>query len=233
MASSHMVSLASSVHAGPGTFALLVGSGISVSAGVPSGWGVMVELIRRLAVLRQQDAGDDPISWYRDNVGGESDYSTIVSELAPSQADRLSLLSEFFEPTPQDDEDGDGSKLPTRAHRAIAELVAAGFVRVIITTNLDRLLETALAEAGVNPSVISSPQHADGAMPMVHSSCTIIKVHGNYLSTYLRNTGEELAGYDESINGLLDEVFDQHGLIVCGWSGRWDVALRERILRSW
>ena len=62
MTASLMVSLASSVHAGPGTFALLLGSGISVSAGVPSGWGVMVELIRRLAVLRRQDAGDDPVS---------------------------------------------------------------------------------------------------------------------------------------------------------------------------
>ncbi|MDE0136682.1 MAG: SIR2 family protein [Acidimicrobiaceae bacterium] len=228
MTASPMVSLASSVHAGPGTFALLLGSGISVSAGVPSGWGVMVELIRRLALLHNQDAGEDPVSWYRDQLGGEPDYSTIIEELAPSQADRLSLLSEFFEPTPQDQEDG--LKVPTRAHHAIARLVADGYVRVIITTNLDRLLESALGDAGVNPSVISSPQHADGAMPMVHSPCTIIKVHGDYLSTDLRNTVEELAGYDEPINSLLDDVFDKYGLVVCGWSGTWDSALRERIL---
>ena len=228
MTANPMVSLASSVHAGPGTFALLLGSGISVSAGVPSGWGVMVELIRRLALLRNQDAGDDPVSWYREQVGGEPDYSTIIEELAPSQAARLSLLSEFFEPTLQEQEDG--LKVPTKAHHAIARLVADGYVRVIITTNLDRLLETALAEAGVNPSVISSPQHADAAMPMVHSPCTIIKVHGDYLSTDLRNTLEELAGYDEPINRLLDDVFDKYGLVVCGWSGTWDSALRERIL---
>lgn len=230
MTASPMVSLASSVHAGPGTFALLLGSGISVSAGVPSGWGVMVALIRRLAVLRHQDAGDDAVSWYREQVGGEPDYSTIIEELAPSQASRLSLLSEFFEPTPQEQEDG--LKVPTRAHHAIARLVADGYVRVIITTNFDRLLETALAEAGVNPSVISSPQHADGALPMVHSPCTIIKVHGDYLSTDLRNTVEELAGYDEPIDRLLNDVFDKYGLVVCGWSGTWDSALRDRILGS-
>ena len=230
MIANSMVSLASSVHAGPGTFALLLGSGISVSAGVPSGWGVMVELIRRLALLRNQDAGDDPVSWYREQVGAEPDYSTIIEELAPSQAARLSLLSEFFEPTAREQEDG--LKVPTRAHHAIARLVADGYVRVIITTNLDRLLEAALADAGVNPSVISSPHHADGAMPMVHSACTIIKVHGDYLSTDLRNTIEELAGYDEPINSLLDDVFDEYGLVVCGWSGTWDSALRERILGS-
>ncbi len=35
-----IVALASSMHAGPGTFALLVGSGISRSAEVPTGWEV-------------------------------------------------------------------------------------------------------------------------------------------------------------------------------------------------
>ena len=34
--------------------------------------------------------------------------------------------------------------LPARAHRAIARLVATGVVRVIITTNFDRLLEQAI-----------------------------------------------------------------------------------------
>ena len=83
MTANPMVSLASSVHAGPGTFALLLGSGISVSAGVPSGWGVMIELIRRLAVLHNQDAGDDPVAWYREQVGGEPDYSTIIEDSWP------------------------------------------------------------------------------------------------------------------------------------------------------
>ena len=31
---------------------------------------------------------------------------------------------------------------------------------------------------------------------------------------------------------MLDEVFDQYGLVVCGWSAVWDKALREAILRS-
>ena len=77
---------------------------------------------------------------------------------------------------------------------------------------------------------MSSPEHAAGALPIVHSKCTIIKVHGDYLSPDLKNTVDELAGYDESIDRLLDEVFDQYGLIVCGWSARWDTALRKRDL---
>lgn len=225
-----MVSLASSVHAGPLTFAVLLGSGISRSAGVPSGEEVTVDLVRRLATLRQQDAGEDPIAWYRDQVGGDPDYSEIVAELARSPGDRSRLLSVYFEPTPEERQEG--LKLPTRAHHAIARLVADGFVRVIVTTNFDRLLETALSEAGVNPSVVSSPADADAAMPFEFSRCTIIKVHGDYLFSDLKNAAQELATYDEPINSLLDDVFDKHGLIVCGWSAKSDLALRDAILRT-
>ena len=57
-----LVSLASSIHAGPNTYALLLGSGISVSSGVPTGWEVTLALVERLATLRGEDAGDDPLS---------------------------------------------------------------------------------------------------------------------------------------------------------------------------
>ena len=225
-----MVSLASSVHAGPQTFALLVGSGISVDAGVPSGWNLMIDLVRRLAAAHGEDPEPDPISWYRQRFDSEPDYSGVLAELAPSPGDRRSLLATYFEPTPEEREEG--QKLPTRAHRAIAALVANGFVKVIVTTNFDRLLETALTDERINPTIVSGPEHASGAVPIAHSGCTIVKVHGDYLSTELRNTAEELAAYHPSIETLLDEVFDQYGLIVCGWSGSWDTALRKAILRA-
>ena len=225
-----MVSLASSMHARPQTYALLLGSGISVSSGVPSGWQVTLRLIERLAQLHEEDVGVDPIAWYRGRVGGDPDYSDVLADLAKTSADRRNLLEQYFEP--DDEEREQGLKLPTEAHRAVARLIADGFVRVVVTTNFDRLLEVALSDAGVQASVVSSAAHAEGAMPIAHSRCTIIKVHGDYLSPDLKNTVDELAGYDPSIDRLLDEVFDQYGLIVCGWSGKWDAALRNAILRS-
>ena len=227
-----MVSLASSMHARRQTYALLLGSGISVSSGVPSGWQVTLRLIERLARLdeEEEDVGADPIAWYRGRVGGDPDYSDVLADLAKTSADRRNLLEQYFEPN--DEEREQGLKLPTEAHRAVAKLIADGFVRVVVTTNFDRLLEVALSDAGVQASVVSSAAHAEGAMPIAHSRCTIIKVHGDYLSPDLKNTVDELAGYDPSIDRLLDEVFDQYGLIVCGWSGKWDAALRNAILRS-
>ena len=209
---------------------MLLGSGISTGSGVFSGWDMTIDLIRRLAVLQGQDSGDDPVSWYRERFGGDPDYSDVLMELAPSPGDRRNLLASYFEPTEQEREED--LKVPTKAHHAIARLVADGFVKVIVTTNFDRLLEVALTNADVEPSVVSSPSGAAGTLPIAHSSCTIIKVHGDYLSPDLKNTYEELASYDPAIDRLLDEVFDQYGLIVCGWSGTWDTGLRNAILRA-
>ena len=56
--------------------------------------------------------------------------------LAPSPTERQGLLQSFFEAT---DEDREATrKVPQAAHKAIASLVKAGFIRVIITTNFDR-----------------------------------------------------------------------------------------------
>ena len=99
-----MVSLASSIHASPNTYALLLGSGISVSSGVPTGWGVTLDLVERLAKARGEDTGDDPVLWYRNQTEGDPDYSALLTELAPSQGDRRNLLEQFFQPSEEDRE---------------------------------------------------------------------------------------------------------------------------------
>lgn len=60
----------------------------------------------------------------------------------------------------------------------------------------------------------------------------MLKLHGDYKDARILNTDEELSTYPESYNALLDRIFDEHGLVVCGWSGEWDHALRAAILRA-
>jgi hypothetical protein len=126
----------------------------------------------------------------------------------------------------------EGAKLPTKAHRAVAELIKLGYVRVVLTTNFDRLLETALQDVGIAPKVLSSPDHIVGALPLIHTPCTLIKIHGDYLDTRIRNTPEELSAYPEEFNRLLDRVFDEFGLVVAGWSADWDEALRAAMTKA-
>lgn len=225
-----IVSLALSIHAHKGVYALLLGSGISRAAGVPTGWDIVKDLARRLARLEGNDPGGEIEEWYQSKFGKAPNYSELIKTLAPTAPERASLLREYFEPTEEEKEAG--LKVPTLAHQAIARLVAGGYLRVIVTTNFDRLLERAIENEGISPTVVSSADHIEGMMPLPHVKCLVFKVHGDYLDTRIKNTPEELERYERRTNGLLDRILTEYGLIVCGWSGEWDTALANAILRT-
>jgi hypothetical protein len=220
------ISLATALQAQPGVYALLLGSGTSTGAGVPTGWGVVTELVRKAAAAAKDDVpGDlDPESWWAENAGGQPlGYSALLSALAPTPAARRALLAGFFEPS--DDDREQGRRVPGPAHQAIAALVARGSVRVIVTTNFDRLIEQALEAVGIMPQVIATPSAVAGMEPLTHARCTIIKLHGDYATLDQLNTVEELSTYSDEMTGLIDRVLDEYGVIVNGWSGDWDGAL--------
>lgn len=223
------LSLAFSIYSRPSTYALLLGSGVSRAAGVPTGWEVTLDLIRKLAAAERESI-DDPEAWYRVRFGRAPNYSEVVNKLAPTRDERRGLLQGYFEPNEQDREEG--RKKPTEAHRAIARLCSTHHVRVVLTTNFDRLLETALEAEEVFPMVIDTPDAVEGAPPLQHSGCTVVKVNGDYLDTRIKNTPEELAQYDTRMSGLLERIFNEYGLVVCGWSGTYDTALIDTLKRT-
>ena len=221
--------LAFSIQGNRGVYAVLLGSGVSRASGIPTGWEVTLDLVRRLAVLQGDNPDPAPEAWYYEKYGKEPDYSDLLEELAKTPAERQQLLRDYWEPNEQELEEG--QKQPTVAHHAIASLAAQGFIKVILTTNFDHLMENALRDAGIEPTVLSSPDHVHGALPLIHTKCCVIKLHGDYLDTRIRNTSTELQSYPPEFDRLLDQVFDEFGLIVCGWSADWDKALRESIYR--
>lgn len=219
-----LVSLALSVYESKGVYSLLLGSGVSRPSGIPTGWEIVLDLIGKVARLHGEEP-DNRIQWYIDRYGNEPDYAVLLEELCPTSAERNLLLRRYFEPT--DEEREQGLKLPTPAHRAIAQLVRDGYVRVIVTTNFDRLTEQALEAVGITPSIISTADHINGALPLTHSRVTIVKVHGDYLDARLRNTVAELGAYEPAMDQLLNRICDEYGMIIVGWSAAWDAALRH------
>ena len=224
-----LTQVAFSVFENPGVYALLVGSGLSRQAEIPTGWEITLDLIRRIAKSQDVEEQADWASWYRNTTGEDPDYSKLVSEVGSSPEERRSILHRYIEPSDEDREDS--HKLPTAAHFAIADLVQAGYIRVIISTNFDRLLENALRERGVEPTVVASLDALKGAEPLTHTKCYLLKLHGDYKDARILNTESELAAYPPEYDALLDRIFDEHGLIVCGWSGEWDDALRSAVQR--
>ena len=114
-------SLAFSIQANRGVYAVLVGSGISRVAKIPTGWEITLDLVRKLAKLFNETC-DDPEQWYCEKFGKAADYSDLLDALAKTQAERQQLLRAYVEPTDQEREEG--AKQPTAAHRAIAALSA-------------------------------------------------------------------------------------------------------------
>lgn len=225
-----LVSLSFAIQSNKGVYALLLGSGVSRAAGIPTGWEVVLDLARRLAEASGEQTGGDAAAWYKTKFGKEPDYAELLDALSKTPAERQQLLKAYFEP--DDEERKQGLKQPTKAHKAIAKLVAQGFIRVIVTTNFDRLIERAIEEEGITPVVISTADATEGALPIAHQQCCVIKVHGDYHDTRIKNTADELARYDARLDALLNQVFDSFGLVVCGWSAQWDTALRAALERS-
>jgi len=220
------VRLATALESQPGVYALLVGSGVSTGAGVPTGWGVVDSLVRRIAVASGETLAPnfDAETWWTANGDGKPlGYSSILERLGQTRAARRALLAGFFEPSDEDRENE--LKVPSAAHRAIAQLVRSGFIRVIVTTNFDHLLERAIEAEGVSVQVISTDSAIAGMEPLQHMQCTIVKLHGDYTNLDQRNTVDELSAYPKSTKSLLGRIFDEYGLIISGWSGEWDPAL--------
>ncbi len=222
------MAMALNVHSSPGVYALLLGAGISIASGVKTGWGVVEDIVGKVAAVRDPDnpgaraeAAADPEKWWETNTSEPLGYSALLAAAAPMPASRQAMLAEYFEP----EEGQDDTKGPTAAHQAIAQLVKRGSIRVILTTNFDRLTERALQEVGISPQVVSRPEQIKGMKPLTHSQVTVIKLHGDYADLEQRNTIDELEAYPDELRELLQRVLDEYGLIVCGWSADWDKAL--------
>ncbi|RBI59493.1 hypothetical protein DMJ13_23105 [halophilic archaeon] len=223
------MSLTFTVRNNPGRYALLLGSGTSTEAGIPTGWDVVSSLIKRVAAIDGESIDDDTnlTDWYKDNYEERATYENLIGGIAKNQTERRSLLEGFFEPT--NEEANRDEKTPTDAHQSIAWLVDNDYIDVILTTNFDQLLEEALRDQGVNPVVISGEESARGAEPLGQQDAVVVKVNGDYKETNIKNLSSELETYSEPMQKIIDRVFQEYGLIVCGWSGKHDTRLRQSL----
>jgi hypothetical protein len=121
------VVLAMGMQSAPGAYAVMLGSGMSRAANVPTAWDVVQDLIRRIAAGSGADLSgyeDAPEQWWEAQGHGEPRYDDLVGILASTEAARQRLLAEYFEPAPGNA----GPVQPTEAHAGLARLVASGRV---------------------------------------------------------------------------------------------------------
>jgi hypothetical protein len=63
--------LAFSLFENKGVYAVLIGSGVSRAAKIPTGWDVTKDLVRRVAAAEGIEEQHDWAAWYREKAGKE------------------------------------------------------------------------------------------------------------------------------------------------------------------
>lgn len=207
-----IVSLCVAVAEAPGSYAFLLGSGVSSDAGVPTGgevyWQSVGELYRVENSTETTPQQDELAAWLADNDRAGLGYSEILELVAPDPATRRDYLAKHFE-----------GVTPGPTHEHLALLAERGLIRVFITTNFDRLLEHALGARGIEPVIVTCAADLAIAPAREHSTVYILKPHGDYLQETIRNTPSELATLETEIERELQEIADRYGIVVLGYSG--------------
>lgn len=132
---------------------LFIGSGFSYAAGLPSAGAIASHLGRKLNIYGQQ-----PLDKVAERFATTYGRGRLVAE-----------VESFLKAAPQDEVS------PT--HRLLASLVKHGFIKTIITTNYDTLIEDAFALLGVSINVIA---HESQLYAAAGETAVLYKIHGDF-----------------------------------------------------
>jgi hypothetical protein len=147
---------------------------VSRDAGVPTGsevfWRAVGELYRLETATSETLDPEGLCAWLGQTGRADVGYSDIRELITPDQATRRDYLAKHFE----------GIE-PGPTHERLADFAARGLIKVLVTTNFDRLLERALQARGIEPIVVTSDADLAVAPGREHARCYVLKPHGDYL----------------------------------------------------
>lgn len=229
--------LAFSMYSTPGAYAVLAGAGVSMGAKLPTAWDIVVDLAQQLCRPDDPDRADlltpaNVEDWYVETYNKPLTYSGILEQVADTPHEREAVLRRFFEP--RSGSDGAAQRhAPSAAHHAVADMMAAGTLRVVVTMNFDHLFEDALSERHIDPVIVRTDNDAAGLAPLHTIDHLVVHLHGDYRDpASMLNTGTELSGYQPHMQQLLAQIVANHGLLIAGWSAEHDHALRAILRRA-
>jgi hypothetical protein len=213
-----------------GNLMWLLGAGASASAGIPTAadmvWGFKQQLFisqRRVSPQAVDDLSNPAIraqlqahidaSGEMPAPGSPDEYAALFEAVYPAESDRRTYLEAKMV----------GAKL-SYGHLALATLMRAQLTRLVWTTNFDPFIADACAKVydrtgPLTTVALDAPDLADqciseGRWPIE------VKLHGDFRSRRLKNTGDELRHQDKRLRQLLVDSCKRFGLVIVGYSGR-------------
>jgi len=207
-----------------------LGAGVSAASNVPTAFDMIWDFKRslfssekKISIKHLADLSDTnirrKIQNYLNGIAGApienspEEYSYYFERAYPSEADRRSYIESKLS----------GSS-PCYGHLVMAALVKLQKIKIIWTTNFDRLPEDAIVKAlgTMATLIVATLNSADAAMEAMNGARfpLMIKLHGDYQYKQLKNTTEELREQDSKLRQALVESCKRYGLAIVGYSGR-------------
>ena len=207
-----------------------LGAGASAAAGIPTAFNMIWDFKRTLYCSAQRvpisscsDLGSpalrSKLQQHFDTSGGfppensDEEYSHYFRATYPDEQDRRRYIERKV---------ANGS--PSYGHLALAALMKLDRVRLVWTTNFDRMVEDAAAKflGSSGRLVIATLDSANLAMEAINEGRwpLLVKLHGDFQSRQLKNTSAEIQAQDARMRHALVEACKRYGLAVVGYSGR-------------
>lgn len=212
------------------SLAWFLGAGASASARIPTAGDLIWRFKRTLYCTNTKvsprtcdDLGNDVVraqlQRYLDAAGryppsnSPEEYASYFELTYPDPEDRRRFIETMLH----------GAK-PAFGHHILASFMKVGKVRLVWTTNFDRLVEDAAAVTFGSTSAltVSTIDSSGVAMRSLNEANWPLlgKLHGDFQSIALKNTTEELRTQESNLRLAFIESCKRFGLVVAGYSGR-------------
>lgn len=218
----------------PNLVAWFLGAGASAASGIPTGYDMIrnfkAEIFCRENNLSPRDVDTGDQVWleridrfFRQTSilppdGAPNEYAAAFEMVYPQARHRRQYI-----------DDAISKGTPCFGHRVLASLIAARKVDCIFTTNFDPLIEDAAGAANgllpvedrARPTVAGIDSGERASRCLRESDWPLVaKLHGDYQSETIKNTGLELEQQDDRMRHVLVEASQRFGMVFVGYSGR-------------
>lgn len=226
----------------PNLVAWFLGAGASAASGIPTGYAMIRDfkaqiLCRETNLSKREIDTADPVwidridAFFRKTSllppdGDPTEYAKAFEAVYPEARHRRQYI-----------DDAISKGTPCFGHKVLGSLMAAGKVDCVFTTNFDPLIEESAHSANrilpvddQNRPTVAAIDSADRAMRCLNESDwpLVAKLHGDYQSIAIKNTGSELEEQDARMRHVLVESGKRFGMIFVGYSGR-DASVMEAL----
>ncbi len=208
----------------------LLGAGGSAAAGIPTASDMILEFKQQLYISQRRvsprsvsdlsnPAVRSLLQSYIDASesfparGTPEEYAALFEAAWPNEGDRRAYIDGKLA----------GAK-PSYGHFALATLMRAGHTKIVWTTNFDALVADACAKVydgtgALTTVALDAPELATETIGAQRWPIEI-KLHGDFRSRRLKNTGDELRQQDARLRRIFVDSCRTAGLVVAGYSGR-------------